>query len=31
VKEVIEKYRSNQLEQISAPTHSLDESISATS
>ena len=29
VKEVIEKYRSNQLEQIVAPTHSLDESKSA--
>ena len=31
VKEVVEKYRSNRLEQISAPTHSLDESISTTS
>ncbi|MBN1526414.1 MAG: cation diffusion facilitator family transporter [Candidatus Omnitrophica bacterium] len=29
VKEVIEKYRDNQLEQIVAPTHSLDESESA--
>jgi predicted Fe-Mo cluster-binding NifX family protein len=29
VKEVVEKYRSNQLEKIIAPTHSLDESISA--
>ena len=31
VKEVIEKYRSNQLEKIVAPTHSLDESKSAAS
>ena len=31
VKEVIKKYRGNQLEQIVAPTHSLDESQSALS
>ena len=31
VKEVIEKYRSNQLEPIVSPTHSLDESKSASS